>query len=207
MADVTVQQGDFCCVPIRGEGGALIRLGEFLNGDSFIAYQHAEIYIGTTESVAARYPSDARTAVYVRSVPAPFGWTFGAYPGGARLVPLPCSPAELPGALWSSDAFTLSDTDRQLIVARALSYQGTPYGFTDYAALALHHFDVNAKSLQRFISSTNSMICSQLCDKMYQLAGIQLFSDGRWNGYVTPADLAALIISHLEGGVTTGSRM
>jgi len=38
------------------------------------------------------------------------------------------------------------------------------------------------------------MICSQLVAWCYEQAGIQLFSDERrWEGYVTPADLAELV--------------
>ncbi len=33
------------------------------------------------------------------------------------------------------------------------------------------------------------MICSQLVDQSYQDAGVHLFSDGRWSGYVTPGAL------------------
>jgi hypothetical protein len=37
------------------------------------------------------------------------------------------------------------------------------------------------------------MICSQLVDFCYAKAGVRLFADNRWEGYVTPADLAGLL--------------
>ena len=194
LSNVIPQPGDFACVPVPGEGGVLIRLGEKLNGSAFSQYQHAEIYVGTSDQLAAQYQYTA-VARKAQAIPAPFGWTFGAYPGGARLVPLPCPPAELPGALWSSGVIPLTDTERHDIVGAALVLRGVPYGFIDYLALALHHFHVNDPALQRFIKSSKSLICSQLVSHVYTEAGVNLFTDGRWEGDVTPADLAQLIHS------------
>ena len=46
------------------------------------------------------------------------------------------------------------------------------------------------------------MICSQLVDYCYLMAGVHLFNDGRWPGYVTPEDLANVIAD--PSGVTYG---
>lgn len=189
-----VQIGDFCCVPVSGEGGTLIRLGERLNGSAFSQYQHAEIYVGTSDQLLPYRGTMA--AIQAITYDAPFGWTFGAYPGGACLKALPCPPAELPGALWSSGAIPLTDIERHAIVGAALALDGVPYGgFLDYLALATHRLGVNDPALQRYIARTGSYICGPLVDKAYQRADVQLFDDGRWNGYVTPADLAQLILS------------
>ena len=185
------QAGDFCCVPVAGEVGVLIRLGEKLNGSAFSRYQHTEIYAGTDDEVMA-VAEDVRIRTSLATT-SQFGWTISAYPDGAKLVPLRCSPAELPGASWSSDVIPLTTQQRHDIIVVALSLQGTPYGFVDYLALALHHFHVNDPALRRFITSTKSMICSEFTDHCYTAAGVNLFTDGRWEGDVTPADLAQLI--------------
>jgi hypothetical protein len=36
------------------------------------------------------------------------------------------------------------------------------------------------------------MICSQLVDYCYRVNDVELFKDGRWPGYVTPACLYSL---------------
>jgi hypothetical protein len=47
--------------------------------------------------------------------------------------------------------------------------------------------------LRHRIESARSMICSQLCDRAYLDAGVNLFRDGRWPGYVTPMALCDLL--------------
>jgi hypothetical protein len=196
MADRLIQPGDFCCVPVSGEGGKLIKFGERLNGDAFTQYQHAEVYVGTSDEVL-RYCSPPWNITISIPQPAQYGWTLGAYPGGARLVPLSCPPERVPGALWSTGAFYLTAVQRRRVVAAALGYQGVPYSWVDYLALAAHRFRVPVPQLEKFIGSAKSMICSTLVDKCYMDAGFQLFNDGRWPGFVTPADLAKLIHDRL----------
>lgn len=110
-------------------------------------------------------------------------------------MPLECPPEELPGALWSSGAFDLSGSQRERVISASLSLTGTPYSFLDYAALSAHRLHIPAPHLKKYIADTGHLICSQLCDEVYYRAGIHLFVDGRWPGYVTPADLAELIMS------------
>jgi hypothetical protein len=43
------------------------------------------------------------------------------------------------------------------------------------------------------IERADRLVCSQLVDKAYLLAGEHLFSDGRYPGEVTPGDLLDLI--------------
>jgi hypothetical protein len=191
MTAVSVQPGDFACVPVSGEGGVLIRLGEMLNGSAFSQYQHAEIYVGTSDELLMY--RGTRAAIQAATYDAPFGWTFGAYPHGARLVPLPCPAAELPGALWSSGAIPLTGVERHDLVGAALLYDGVGYGWLDYLALASHRLGINDPALKRYIERTKTLICSQLVSHIYTQVGINLFSDGRWEGYVTPADLAGVI--------------
>lgn len=182
-------------MPVSGAGGWAIRLGERLNGDAFTQYQHAEVYVGNADDIKAAAVRHLASNALTLPGPAPYGWTLSAYPGGARLVPLDCPPEELPGSLWSSGAFGLSDDQRQRIIGASLSLVGTPYSFLDYAALSMHRLHIPAPGLKGFIADTGHLICSQLCDEVYLRAGVHLFNDGRWSGYVTPADLAELIMS------------
>lgn len=160
--------GDFACVNVGGDVGRLIRLGEELNGDGFTQYQHAYVYIGG-------------------------GLIVEAEPGGA--VPVKLTGDLSKRSLWSTGRITLTADQRVAVCAAALRYVGTPYSFLDYAALAAHRLHIPAPGLRAFIRSSRSMICSQLVDQCYQDAGVHLFADGRWPGYVTPASLAGVIES------------
>ena len=160
------QLGDFAAVRTGGDTGALIRLGEVLNGDGFGDYEHAMIYIGDGEIVEAE-------------------------PGGARRRVRGIQS----GDLWSTGLWNLSSDTREMIREAAIAYIGTPYGWLDYAALAARRLHLPAPGLREFIGSTRSMICSQLADQCWADAGVHLFADGRWPGYVTPGALANLILA------------
>lgn len=170
----TLLPGDFAVLPILGPVGTLISIGEWLNGDAFGHYDHAEIYVGMANDSA------------------PNGYTMGAYPGGARLYPV---PAQQTGWLWSTGRIPVSPSQRLDIVSQAMACKGIGYSAADYFALAAHHFHLPVPGLQDFIADSGHMICSQLVDYCYMQAGVHLFSDGRWPGYVTPADLAKAILS------------
>lgn len=161
MASVEPQPGDIGCTQIHGNVGALIRIGQWLNGDGFANYEHCFVYIGDGQIVEAE-------------------------PGGARVADL----AEY-------DARTIAwvrcpEQYRQPVAQAAKSLVGTPYSFLDYLAFALHRFHIPAPMLRRFIQSSKHLICSALADRAAELGGWILFSDGRWSGYVDPADVAAL---------------
>ena len=175
IALATPRLGDFCCVPVSGALGIGITLGQWLDGDRWQFYDHTEIYVGE--------PDDA----------GPHGYTVATYPNGHGKRALPCPPAELPGSLWSSGLLDLSGTQRVDIVDYALSHQDTGYSFLDYGALVLHGLRFPFPHLRRYIESTHHQICSQFVDSAYQAAGIELFSDRRWQGYVKPGDLAQLV--------------
>lgn len=175
---MTPQPGDFACVHTRGDTGVLITIGEFLNGTPNSSwYDHACIYVGSPD------------------INAPHGYVMGAQPGGARLAPL--RQAQYTGKdadwLWSSGKITLTDGQRRQIVANALACKGIPYSAADYFALAARRFHIPAPQLRDYIQSSGHMICSQLVDWCYMQANVHLFADGRWEGDVTPADLAGLI--------------
>lgn len=106
---------------------------------------------------------------------------------GARVSTL----AEFPTATFSS--WNLSAQQRDDVVKAAYAAVGTPYSFADYVAIAVHKLRLPVPGLRKYVESSKHMICSQLVDWCYQQAGVQLFSDDRWNGYVTPADLATVL--------------
>jgi hypothetical protein len=176
---MTFQLGDFVCVPMHGDAGELIRIGQYLNGSGFKNFEHAEVLVTRNQ-------------------------TMGAYPGGAKLEDL--APLDYQqGWLWSSDAIGvhLTAKQRDAVVSTALALKGIGYSPTDYFALAAHRLDLpGASLLKNYVSSTNHMICSQLVDYCYLMAGVHLFNDGRWPGYVTPEDLANVIAD--PSGVTYG---
>ncbi|MCC9311671.1 hypothetical protein LN042_32180 [Kitasatospora sp. RB6PN24] len=154
-------------VRITGEVGRLIRIGQWLNGDGYADYEHAFILVGDDMVVEAQ-------------------------PGGARQTPL-ATYQDRP-IRWSSGRVPLTNDQRAAIVSAAHRYLGVPYSFLDYLALATHRFRLPGNGLLKgFVADTRHQICSQLVDQCYRDAGVNLFSDGRWTGYVTPADLARLL--------------
>lgn len=165
-APVDPQPGDFGLTSISGDVGTLIRVGQFLNGDGFSVYEHAFVYVGGGQIVEAE-------------------------PGGARLAGLD-KYAGRPVA-WSSGKVGLTDVQRAAVVAAARARVGTPYSALDYFAIAAHRFRLPVPGLRKFIASTGHEICSQLVDRVFLDAGVHLYDDGRWEGYVTPAALYDLI--------------
>jgi uncharacterized protein YycO len=142
-----------------------IRLGQWLNGDGYENYEHAFVFVGTG--------------------------IVEAEPGGAKLHTLSEYPAT--GIDWSTGHFDLTSTQRTAIVKAALGYVGTPYSFADYGALVAHRLNLPLPFLKTFVQTSKHMICSQLVDQCYQDAGVHLFTDGRWPGYVTPGSLYDLL--------------
>lgn len=159
---MTPKPGDAFLAPISGWGGRGIRLGEFLNGQGFLKVQHAGIYLGDS-------------------------YTVEAYPGGAIRGDI--NRFDQDSLVWSTDLIELTPAQRLDIVAAALGYIGVPYSDLDYGAIAAHRFHVPIPHLQAYIASTGHMICSQLVDQCYLDAGVHLFDDGRWPGFVDPGAL------------------
>lgn len=157
----TPQPGDIGLTSITGIVGKLIRLGQLLNGDGFAHYEHAFIVLEN-------------------------GMLIEAMPGGAQIVPL--SEYDDRDVLYVSPA-GLTEADRQRICDEARKFEGTPYSFADYAAIAAHRLHLPLPGLREFVASTGHQICSQLVDNAYRAAGIKLFSDSRWTGYCTPGAL------------------
>lgn len=159
------QPGDFGLVRMPGDVGALIRLGQWLNGDGFEDYEHAFILVEGGSIVEAE-------------------------PGGARIMPV----SEYGSVLWSSGKIPLTGEQRAGIIKAAMGYVGTPYSAADYFALAAHRLHLPLPGLKAYVASSRSMICSQMVDQAYQDAGVHLFADGRWPGFVTPGSLYKLLL-------------
>ena len=171
------QPGDFKCVPTGGFGGKAISVAEWLDGSAFGEYDHAYIFVGNPGGMK----------------PTHYGYKVQAEPNGATCVSINTPGDSGLGGTWSTGHITLTYAQRDLIVKAALKYVGVPYSFLDYLALVEHRLHIPAPGLKNYIASTGHMICSQLVDQCYLDAGVHLFDDGRWPGYVTPADLAALL--------------
>lgn len=156
--------GDFFLYAGSDPVGRLIEFGEWLNGDGF----------------PWRFPRYSHSGVLLDD-----GTIIEAEPGGARIRPVTEYAADL--MVWSS--WDLTDDQRAAIVAAARKYEGVPYSFLDYFALAAHRFHLPIPCLRRYIASTKHMICSQLSDQSYLDADLHMFADGRWPGFVDPEQL------------------
>lgn len=161
---VNLQPGDFGLTQIAGAGGVFVRFGQWLNGDGFSEFEHAFLYLGDGQIIEAE-------------------------PGGARITDL-SEYADFT-VQWSSGIIPLTAGQRTAIVANARKYQGTPYSFLDYFALAARrlHLEPAEILLKERVQDSEHLICSQLVDQVYTDSGVHLFNDGRWPGDVTPGDL------------------
>jgi hypothetical protein len=75
----------------------------------------------------------------------------------------------------------------------ARRYVGVPYSFADYLAIAGRHLlalkPTDRTPLDRYVTTSKRMICSQLVDQALADAGYHVFDDGRIPQDVTPAAL------------------
>jgi hypothetical protein len=171
--DYTPRPGDLYLTAFGGLTGAGIRLGQLLTGDAS-RYTHAGVVLDRGEVLSAQ-PAGARVD-----------------PVGSILKDRPL--AFLPVPDWAQDR-------RDLIVASARSFEGHTYGFASYLWLALARVGVRPEWLRRVVASDRTLICSALADRVWSLAGIALFDDGRMWGEVTPGDLAhAGVTVHIGTG-------
>jgi uncharacterized protein YycO len=162
--------GTIGLVPVAGEVGRLIRLGQWLAEEpvwrwwvfdpTLPDYQHSVVYLGDGKIIEAE-------------------------PGGARVMPV----TEYPEVYWCT-AIAGMFTEEQLagVADMAHTFEGVKYSFLDYLALATHRLHIPAPGLKRYIASTGHMICSQLCDAAYRLKGFTILPGNPWPGYVMPVD-------------------
>lgn len=171
------QPGDFRVVPVSGWAGLGIEVGQFLNREGWSHHDHAEVYLGEIYGDGKFY-------------------TASSYSSGSGLRLLDGTPSADDGTVWSSGVIELTIEQRAGITGWCLSHLDVGYSWTTYVALALHRFGINDPALRRSIAATKHMICSAYVDAAYNYGGdVHLFQDGRWEGYVTPGDLAALAVA------------
>ncbi|MBO0837013.1 MAG: hypothetical protein J2P28_16110, partial [Actinobacteria bacterium] len=77
----------------------------------------------------------------------------------------------------------------------ALRYVGRPFSWRDYAAIATHAMGWWVPGLRRYLANPTHLTGCQLVERAQLDAGVHLFTDHRWRGYVRPSDLAELILS------------
>lgn len=119
---------------------------------------------------------------------------FEARPGGARLVNLDTYLADriadgVP-VFWLYGWPKASTWQIDDLAATARTLVGTPYGWADYACLALLGAGLKPKWLRKRVADSGRLICSQAVDELWLRVGVHLFDDGREAGDVTPGDLA-----------------
>jgi hypothetical protein len=163
MTDVHLP-GDFAVCSVGGNAGKLISIGEWLAGDAFGPWDHAFIYLGGDKVLQAE-------------------------PGGSKIAPL----GKYGHIRWSTGKIQLTAAQRAGVPELAARMTGIPYSALDYFALAAHHLDLPVPLIKDYIAAGGHEICSQLVDDFMLRLGVHLFKDGRWPGYVMPADLAELI--------------
>jgi hypothetical protein len=116
-------------------------------------------------------------------------------PAGARVAPL----SEYAAGATVYSSWELSDDQRAAIVAAGRALVGTRYSVMDYFALAAHRLHLPLPGLKRYVENSGHMICSQLVDEAYFNAGLVMFADGRWPGYVVPASMDRVLTGPLKG--------
>lgn len=172
------QPGDFEVVPTGGTGGKLIEIAQIISNTGRKDYEHARLYLGAGKIVEAQ-------------------------PGGAVIRQYDVNQND--GGLWSTGLIQLTKTQRTLIVSAGYEYGYGHVGYSiiDYFAIAACKFKIGmlTPGLKAYVESSKHMICSQLVDQCYQDAGVHLFDDNRWPGYVTPGDLADLLYSRGKHGI------
>lgn len=95
---------------------------------------------------------------------------------------------------WSTGLINPTYEQRKAIAAWGTAQKGVPYGWLDIAALSAKTFHISVPYFNQVIENEKRLICSQLVDKAYELAGVHLFEDGRLTGDVTPGDLWNLLL-------------
>lgn len=92
--------------------------------------------------------------------------------------------------VWST-VFDPADGNR--VALAALGLLGTRYGFLDIVSIGLLQYGIKPRLLRWRVERQDRLICSQLVDTAEHLTGVELFSDARWAGDVTPGDLGRLL--------------
>jgi len=158
--------GDFAVVDTGARSARLVRAAKALSRGGFTMFDHAVI--------CSRVRRDG--TVYIVE----------ALPAGAQESRWHYDDHD---HLWSTGLVKTSTKAGKA----ALSYVDVPYSWLDYAALSAHASHLWVPGLRHYLASAKHLICSQLVERAERDAGVHLFADRRWPGYVRPSDLAELI--------------
>lgn len=107
-----------------------------------------------------------------------------AKPKGARITPL----SNFEGRSVYID-YGLTEEQRINIVAEARKFVGVGYSFVDYIALGFAKYNKYPARLFNYLTKSNKFICSNLVHHIYNMAGVDIFNDGRNSYAITPGDL------------------
>ncbi|WP_246247779.1 hypothetical protein [Micromonospora maritima] len=173
-----LQPGDIGFGPIDGAVGLFVGFGQAILGDDS-RFRHVFVVTKAGQLGPNGLPAEAPEVVE-------------AMPSGARVA----SAADR----WSDryvyvrlEAYPQEVRDQ--VAYHALQMAGTPYGFSDYLALALKRLGIRLRLLDNWISRVDPYgypvraICSQLADAACTRAGIKVFRDGRLSQDVIPGAL------------------
>jgi hypothetical protein len=167
--------GDFGVTRTNGPAAWLIRLV------TRSAVNHAFVFVGNGQIVEAN-------------------------PSGAAIGTV----TEYPHAIWSHVALTTQQRHAINNAARGFTTandgKGIPYSWVDDACIGLADlFGWHVpEPVRARLSKRTRLMCSQLVDRAYSMAGVHLFPDGRIDGDVSPGDLLHLIQG--EPAQTTSSQ-
>lgn len=180
MSDYQPRPGDIGLTHIGGATGGLFTLGQFLALRPSI-YSHSFIVVDEHRVIAAQ-------------------------PRGARIDPIETVINDRPLAFIPVPAE--AERRRSLIVNAALAHEGLPYGFDAYPLIGLARLadlmntpELVPEWLKRRVASGRSLICSAFTDRMWEIAGIQMFRDHRLRGAVMPSEQAHVgTVHHVDTG-------
>jgi hypothetical protein len=183
------EPGDIGLTWITGWTGFWVSIGQWIAGDGgrwpWSRIRMAKKIIRIQSGKKAKFPRGFPTHAFTFL---PDGMIFEAQPGGAVISPVaryadkPILIARLP----------LTDDQRAHVPLVVMGLLGTPYSFLDYVYLGLWRLGIRPEWLKEAVRRSGHMICSQSADKVAELLGFHLFTDGRLNQDVTPGDLFEL---------------
>jgi len=90
--------------------------------------------------------------------------------------------------MWNTDVDTISAENREIIVNRAKTFVGEPYGVWSIIALGFKCIGLNLFPAVKRAENENQVICSQLVAWAYSVGHVKLSK--KQHALVTPKDLA-----------------
>lgn len=184
VKELDLRPGDIILLQIKGPVGLMVRVLQWVNGDTS-KWTHAGVVL------------DDDTM-------------FEAQPGGAVITPLSKyadrpgvrvafyqAPVDLAGDAIAYRLTLLDDVMsyniRRNMVTQARGMAGLGYNWTTYLYLAAYRLGIRPRWLKVRVQDDRRCICSQAVDLIADDNTIHLFADKRMPYDVTPGDLATLV--------------